>query len=530
MPQTRTNTGAKRPASDRSPPSTPPGPVRQRAARAEGGGPSTAPRSPLQALAITIAVATAVAGAGYAGASVASPATLAAADAIFPSIATGAAAFGATAVFGGVVVRTGLLKLPAAKDRWQWASAEGWPIRVMKDRAGAAGRAAVSTWAGFVVNQQMCAEHVKGRWLEHVKSAFRDKSLYEDRRATMEADCHAYKCCPILRLVTSKILFDLMMDKWATVLEEPDIALKFSTTWRNFNPWTRVECNQGGPVAGGSPADNNSIERSNLTQKLLAAAGRLCLVDYLSPAFKTSMNLVGYIEWRSRESLKEMSFGVRYSPVAICKAVLEEVYCRGRAAISPLTVKVRIRGFAGHGQYLIVSQRLIDELRGGKYGPASVPLETPEAYVRAVSVKGVGASDSWSQLFMKLHDTPELVAGKHLDLMTFDQIVEYATSFHILKPVPDELYVTRVHERMTEHGFGMVALSSLLDDVPLLTGICSCSCGSYLHYQMCHHVLEDMWRKKVFHAFPKSINPIRIEPVRASRAQKKSQWTESETI
>jgi hypothetical protein len=460
---------------------------------------------------------------------------LAAADVIFPSrdmagaIAAGAAAFGATAVFGGGVIRTGLLKLPAAKDRWQWASAEGWPIRVMKDRAGAAGRAAVSTWDGFVVNQQMCAEHVKGRWLEHVKSTFRDKSLYEDRRATMEADCHAYKCCPLLRLVTSKILFDLMMDKWVSVLGEPEIAFKFSATWRDFNPWTRVECNQGGPVAGGSPADNNSIERSNLTQKLLSA-GRLCLVDYLSPAFKTSMNLVGYIEWRSKESLKEMSFGVRYSPVAICKAVLEEVYRRGRAAISPLTVKVKVRGFAGHGKYLIVSQRLIDELRRGKYGPASEPLETPQAYVRAVSVKGIGSSDSWSQLFMKLHDTPEAVVGKHPDLMTFDQTVEYATSFHILKPVLVKLYVTRVHERMTEHGFGMVALSSLLDDMPRLAGICSCSCGSYLHYQMCHHVLEDMWRKKVFHSFPKSINPVHIEPVRATKAQKKSQWTESETI
>jgi hypothetical protein len=422
-----------------------------------------------------------------------------------------------TAVFSGIVVRGGLLRLPPAESRWEWTSADqSWPIRLMKDSAGTAGNAAADIWAaaawGSSVRIQMCAEHVKGRWMAFHKKHGESPATWDENKKKMESDCDAYKECPLLLLVSGKLLFDLMMTKWRN-LGEATVAQKFSQTWREFHSYTRVEVNQGGPVAGGAPADNNAIERSNGVQKKLGAGKSMSLLEYLTRNYLPSMNLIGYIEWRSQACAIELEFGTRYNTkYCLNTAMLQRVWDRISSPVSPLTVCFEMRG--GKGKILIASQRLINDLRSGKYG--TPPLETAAAFKKAVNQKGEGTSRSWLSLFVSLYNEPSKLVGKHPEFMTFDSVIEYASAFYILSPILHALFITRVHERLTAHGFGIVPLAALIASTPY-----SCSCSTYLHYQMCHHVVEDMWRRKLIFNWPKHMAPTRLEPV---RTQKGTQW------
>jgi len=64
---------------------------------------------------------------------------------------------------------------------------------------------------GDDVYRVRCAEHVWGRWSEHHKGMFVN---YKAHRPAMGRDFDLLKKCPVLGVVTSKLLFDKLVVKF----------------------------------------------------------------------------------------------------------------------------------------------------------------------------------------------------------------------------------------------------------------------------------------------------------------------------
>jgi hypothetical protein len=349
----------------------------------------------------------------------------------------------------------------------------------MADKAGAAMNAAVELWetaapeGAAPVVKQMCGEHVIGRWLEHKKKFFND---YDKNHPIMREDGRRLKFCSSLRLVTSLAAFDAMMDKWRETLQEPDIADKFTSIWRGFREWTRIECCSHGPVSATIPSCNNSIESNNRSIKNAAEHKVLPLTLALTPGMKGST--VDYIAGRSKAQSSELTYGIMYSDKAMNGDLTAEVFRRQHASVSPITCAMKVKNYCKSGKLLLVSEGEINRIqkessiKNGRFFTAA-ELRT---YVRSVDSKTVkGLDESWATTALRMHNEPEGFAS----CMQFDLLMDWSEAFYILSPILHAVYILRTTERLVEHGFGVVQLEHLLDAARERNGLVGCDCAQH---------------------------------------------------
>jgi hypothetical protein len=396
----------------------------------------------------------------------------------------------------------------------------------MADKAGAAMNAAVELWESAApaehaaVVKQMCGQHAVGIWLEHKKKYFVD---YDKNYRIMLNDGNRLKFCSSLRLVTSLAAFDAMMDKWRVTLKEPEIADKFTSIWRGFREWSRVECCSHGPVSAAIPSCNNAIESNNRAIKNAASHKVMPLTLLLTPGIKGS--IIDYIAGRSKAQSSELSYGIMYSRHAMNRDLTNEVFRRQCARVSPITCAFKVKNYKVHGKLLLVSQHEINRIQkesNFKNGRLFTAAEL-KTYLRSMESRTVeGLNESWVTTALRMHDDPEGLAS----CMQFDLLMDWSDAFFILKPIQHALYILRTRERLIAHGFGVAQLDGLLDAAREHQGLMECNCGKFMHYGVCTHSLEDAFRKGLILTYPRTLDPKKID--RLAKQKKRKQMEDIE--
>merc|ERR1712194_122565 len=95
-------------------------------------------------------------------------------------------------------------------------------------------------------------------------------------------------------------------------------------------------------------------------------------------------------------------------------------------------------------------------------------------------------------------------------MMTFEQCITAAKALYIMTPITDPVALEAVHSRYENSGLTMMPL----DNVKELgcRGMMQCTCGLFLHYTGCHHVVDDAMRKKIIVRIKATMSKRKIEP------------------
>lgn len=98
----------------------------------------------------------------------------------------------------------------------------------------------------------------------------------------------------------------------------------------------------------------------------------------------------------------------------------------------------------------------------------------------------------------------------------FEDVILWQKSFHIMRPITDEVYLNGLVERL--QGSGAPVNVEMLNNSKLTDTFYSCSCEDYQHYLWCVHVCVDAMTRKLLKGFPPTLDPTKINNVKTGQA------------
>ena len=297
-------------------------------------------------------------------------------------------------------------------------------------------------------------------------------------------------------------LFDKMMDKWAGTYGEHGIVEQFKKSWRGDCAvnCTRVANNMHDTVPGGKPADNNGAESLNNVQKNFNSGKRFTLFNYLNPNNRKSLLALVH-----RQSCQDLEFGDRLNVATNNRKFYAYVVNSSREEVSPITVSVNF-GEVSVEVPLSSQWRLVASHQTLEYlANCDPPITTLKKCICGVDFEGNDAG-SWCLTWLGMwNGDMEPYEG-----FEFDDAIKWGKAFYLMKPILDGVYLNGLYNRMNNSGLTLITLDALIALEGM--GLMSCSCGMFLHYTMCVHVMEDALRKKIVKRIPDTMELRPIVP------------------
>lgn len=397
-----------------------------------------------------------------------------------------------TQLFQKGAVETWTATLPPPPEAAQYQ-----PTIVMQDRAGASWRAFQQVFPDCNLMRAMCAVHVQ-RSLEkgigeETKGRWNDRQTNYDLAHNDIEKLKSGLCFAGL----GPIVFRLMMQKWKEFYREPDIAQAFSEVWGDC-VFTRAEVNAFG--IGGLAPDNNALEGKNGSQKLDTQHGRKSLENFITWFARPG-------GWLNNESRNDLSFGMTMHADVWTYEFFQDIrkYTTDKTPatpLSPLELAFRVRGTDTD---VIPSRRIITLL-------LKLPgvINDRKVLRNALKKSATAGEKGWIMTFMDLARAPvEFVTAKTSlqgdGKWHFDDVIDWCTSFHLLKPISDihmqQNIVTRLTSlpegRRCTIDFGAFERGKLFR---------SCSCSTFLHVAWCFHSHLHAWGEGIITQNPRTMD------------------------
>lgn len=425
--------------------------------------------------------------------------------------------------------RTALLP-PPPNDGPQWRYV---PTKINSDKAHAGPKGAMLALKldPSATSVLMCTVHV-----ERDVTQQKNKGTFKDELnvGRMNADIERLKNNSITKALATAGK-QLLVKKYL-VLGEKAAADYFERVWASCNI-TYAEANERPAgeermVQGGVPTQSNGLERQNGQQKVQLAFKREDLTQHLQTAFQDLED----------ESMRDLSFGAKmprgYSAKKRTKddttpaaTIVKEVWTTKffgqvhEENQSPIGVQMLSFGaaWAGPPGTLVMCSRaqrieLIDGLsvldgvaKGDYLKTLRAAIQTPLAVAEPTNPNSYSYFNKFKLL---VKDSAKAIK---LFNFNFEDIIVWQKSFHILKPITDEVFLERLVERL-RNSKASVNVDLLKDTSKSTATFYQCSCENYQHYLWCVHSCCCAMKTGVLISWPPLLDPTKITSVKTNQA------------
>ena len=424
--------------------------------------------------------------------------------------------------------RTVLLP-PPPDDGSQWRY---MPTKINSDKAHAGPKGAMLALKlePSKTSVLMCTVHVERDVTQQKHKLFKD----ELNVGRMNADIERLKNHSVTKAL-AKVGKQLLEKKYVA-LGEDAAAEYFGRVWAPCNI-TYAEANERPAgeemlVQGGVPTQSNGLERQNGQQKVQLAFKREDLTQHLQSAFDDL----------EQESMRDLSFGATMPRGYTAKkrsrddttpavSIVKEVWTTKffgqvqEEMQSPIGVHLLTFGAAWAGPpgtlvmcgraqriELIDGLQVLDSVTKGDYlKTLRAAIQTPTA----IQAPRNPNSYSFFNKFKLLIKDP----AKAIELFkyNFEDIILWQKSFHILKPIRDEVFLMRLVERL-QASKAKVDVDLLKDASKPAAVFYQCSCENYQHYLWCIHSCCCAMKTGLLIGFPARLDPTKITSVKTNAA------------
>ena len=309
-------------------------------------------------------------------------------------------------------------------------------------------------------------------------------------------------------------------------------AKKWFERHHQHHKWTLIEMNDGTDAGGGVPCHANAIERTNLQQKKDAKWERQKVLQFAQSqaeqVSQLSMNDLSFGDKMPRGYIQELGSGsskIRNNKEVWTVNFFDTVKAEMRdpVGLNKLVWKVNW-GQYPEGSLIMCSRQmrrwlLQDDAFADHYKAQKDKLQCMKKALNTKTTLDGKPAPSYINQYKRLI----LDGDKYTDeqSMTFNDFIDWQSSFHILQPLTNEVYIRDLVTRLQNSGLVLDqdVVGKLYGDEPEIC-MYKCSCGRYMHYLWCLHVMLRAIDVKLVMApyCPATMDSSKIQHVRGVKA------------
>ena len=424
---------------------------------------------------------------------------------------------------------SGMYKPPPVGADWTWN-----PRIIGADgaEAGPNGIATVckETDASYVPHRGHCSVHEQRNVQQNKHNVFTGESKQKEEMAvtvtSMMEKVKNHSVTVPLATLGKRMIADYLHDKGQ------EDAEKWFERHHQHHKWTLIEMNDGTDAGGGVPCHANAIERTNLQQKKDAKWERQKVLQFAQSqaeqVSQLSMNDLSFGDKMPRGYIQELGSGsskIRNNKEVWTVNFFDTVKAEMRdpVGLNKLVWKVNW-GQYPEGSLIMCSRQmrrwlLQDDAFADHYKAQKDKLQCMKKALNTKTTLDGKPAPSYINQYKRLI----LDGDKYTDeqSMTFNDFIDWQSSFHILQPLTNEVYIRDLVTRLQNSGLVLDqdVVGKLYGDEPEIC-MYKCSCGRYMHYLWCLHVMLRAIDVKLVMApyCPATMDSSKIQHVRGVKA------------